>query len=56
MIIEKYKKFDKLNTAISEIKSKYGNKTMLKGIVLKDKKLLKEDPEKEHVVHPEGTI
>ena len=53
---DRRQKFDKLNTAISEIKSKYGNKTMVKGIVLKDKKLLKEDPEKEHTVHPEGSI
>ena len=49
-------KFNKLNDAIGQIKDKYGNKSMVKGIVLKDKKLLKEDPEEEHVVHPIGHV
>lgn len=53
---ETYDKKLKLNTAISEIKDKYGNKTVIKGIVLKDKKLMREDPEEEHEIHPEGHL
>ncbi len=53
---EIYEKKLKLNNAVSDIKDKYGNKSLLKGIVLKDKKLMREDPEEEHVVHPEGRL
>lgn len=51
-----YEKKVKLNSAISNIKDKYGNKSVLKGIVLKDKKLMREDPEIEHQVHPDGHL
>ncbi len=51
-----YEKKVKLNATISGIKDKYGNKSVLKGIVLKDKKLMREDPEIEHVVHPDGHL
>ena len=53
---EVYDKKLKLNTAISSIKDKYGNKTVVKGIVLKDKKLMREDPKEEHDIHPEGHL
>lgn len=53
---EIYDKKLKLNTAISGIKDKYGNKTVVKGIVLKDKKLMREDPEESHEIHPEGHL
>ena len=51
-----YDKKEKLNEAISDIKDKYGNKSLLKGILLKDKKLMREDPEEDNVIHPEGHI
>ena len=51
-----YDKKVKLNSAISSIKDKYGNKSVLKGIVLKDKKLMREDPEAEHIIHPDGHL
>lgn len=51
-----YDKKLKLNSAISNIKGKYGNKSVLKGIVLKDKKLMREDPEEDHEIHPEGHL
>ena len=51
-----YEKKLKLNTAVSLIKDKYGNKSVLKGIVLKDKKLMREDPQEEHVIHPDGHL
>lgn len=37
-----YKKKEKLNDVVNRIKSKYGNGSVLKGIVLKDKKLCSE--------------
>ena len=51
-----YEKKEKLNDAITDIKHKYGNESVVKGIVLKDKKFLREDPKSEHVVHPEGHL
>ena len=51
-----YDKKSKLNDAVSDIKHKYGNESLLKGIVLKDKKFMKEDPKTEHVVHPDGHL
>ncbi len=40
-----YEKKVSLNTAIGDIKEKYGNKSVLKGIVLKDKKLINDAEE-----------
>lgn len=40
-----YEKKVNLNTAIADIKEKYGNKSLLKGIVLKDKKLVNDADE-----------
>ncbi|MBO5713686.1 MAG: hypothetical protein J6R88_05780, partial [Clostridia bacterium] len=51
-----YDKKARLNSTISEIKDKYGNASVLKGIVLKDKKFMREDPEGTHLVHPDGHI
>ena len=51
-----YDKKARLNTAINSIKDKYGNSSVLKGIVLKDKKFMREDPEATHIVHPDGHI
>ena len=53
---EVYDRKLKLNTAISNIKDKYGSKTVVKGIVLKDKKLMREDPKEDHEIHPEGHL
>ena len=51
-----YEKKEKLNEAITDIKDKYGNKSLLKGILLKDKKLMREDPEEDNIIHPEGHL
>ncbi len=51
-----YDKKSKLNDAVSVIKHKYGNSSVLKGIVLKDKKFMREDPKSEHVIHPDGHL
>ncbi len=51
-----YEKKSKLNDAVTNIKHKYGNDSVLKGIVLKDKKFMREDPKSEHVVHPDGHL
>ncbi|MBO5889303.1 MAG: DNA polymerase IV [Clostridia bacterium] len=51
-----YDKKVKLNDAVTNIKHKYGNDSVLKGIVLKDKKFMREDPKSEHVVHPDGHL
>ncbi len=51
-----YEKKSKLSDAVSDIKNKYGNESLLKGIVLKDKKFMREDPKSEHVVHPDGHL
>ena len=51
-----YAKKARLNEAINNIKDKYGNGSVLKGIVLKDKKFMREDPEATHTVHPDGHI
>lgn len=51
-----YDKKAKLNDAVTSIKHKYGNDSVLKGIVLKDKKFMREDPKSEHVVHPDGHL
>ncbi len=53
---EEYEKKAKLNSVINDIKSKYGNTSVLKGIVLKDKKFMRENPEETHVIHPDGHI
>jgi DNA polymerase-4 len=53
---KEYGKKERLNTAIIDIKSKYGNESLLKGIVLKDKKFMRENPEETHIVHPDGHI
>ncbi len=42
------RKMNKLNDTILNIKQKYGKKMVLKGIVLKDKKIMKEDPADTH--------
>ena len=41
-------KRDKLNDTILNIKQKYGKKMVCKGIVLKDKKIMREDPAETH--------
>ena len=51
-----YDKKSKLSDAVSDIKNKYGNESLLKGIVLKDKKFMREDPKSEHLVHPDGHL
>ena len=51
-----YNKKERLNNAINNIKDKYGNESVLKGIVLKDKKFMREDPSETHTVHPDGHI
>ena len=51
-----YDKKVKLNDAVTNIIHKYGNDSVLKGIVLKDKKFMREDPKSEHVVHPDGHL
>lgn len=51
-----YAKKEKLNDAVSNIKHKYGKESVIKGIVLKDKKFMREDPKTEHVVHPDGQL
>lgn len=53
---EFYEKKLKLNSAINDIKDKYGNKSVLKGILLKDKKLMRYDPEEEHIISPDGKL
>lgn len=42
------RKMNKLNDTILNIKQKYGKKMVLKGIVLKDKKIMREDPADTH--------
>lgn len=51
-----YDKKERLNKAIAGIKNKYGNGSVLKGIVLKDKKLMRENPEETHIIHPDGHL
>ncbi len=51
-----YEKKSKLNDAVTNIKHKYGNESVVKGIVLKDKKFMREDPKSEHVIHPDGHL
>ncbi len=41
-------KMDKLNDTIIDLKKKYGKKMVCKGIVLKDKKIMREDPAETH--------
>lgn len=53
---ENYQKKSKLNSAIMSIKSKYGVDSVQKGILLRDKKLLKEDPKNDNAIHPQGHI
>ncbi|MGN0820087.1 MAG: DNA polymerase thumb domain-containing protein [Christensenellaceae bacterium] len=53
---ENYDKRVKLAKAVGDIRKKYGNKAVKKAIGLKDKKLLQEDPQTNHVIHPKGTI
>ena len=53
---EEYAKKARLNTAIHDIKTKYGSESVLKGIVLKDKKFMRENPEETHIVHPDGHL
>ncbi len=49
-------KKEKLNSTISEIKEKFGNKSVVKGIVLKDKRFMREDPEEKHLISPDGHL
>ncbi len=51
-----YDKKSKLNDVVSDIKQKYGNSSVLKGILLKDKKFMREDPKTEHAIHPDGHL
>ncbi len=51
-----YDKKSKLNDAVSDIKQKYGNSSVLKGIVLKDKKFMQEESEAENEIHPNGHL
>ena len=51
-----YEKKCKLNDAVTNIKNKYGNTSVVKGVLLKDKKFLRENPSEEHKIHPEGKI
>ncbi len=49
-------KKSKLSDAILSIKHKYGVESLQKGILLKDKKLSKEDPKTDNAIHPQGHI
>ena len=53
---ESYEKKSKLNDTVASIRSKYGNESVLKGILLKDKKFVRENPKEEHIIHPDGKI
>ena len=53
---DNYEKLLKLDDAVSNIKNKYGNSSVVKGIVLKDKKFMREDPKSDHVIHPDGHL
>ena len=53
---EKYEKKTKLNDAVASLRNKYGNETVLKGILLKDKKFVRENLKEEHIIHPDGKI
>ena len=53
---ENYNKKCKLNDAVTSIKQKYGNKSVVKGIVLKDKKFFRQDEETHHEIHPDGKL
>ncbi len=51
-----YDKKAKLSDAVADIKSKYGNESVLRGIVLKDKKFMHEDPKTDNEIHPDGHL
>lgn len=53
---ENYNKKCKLNDAVTSIKQKYGNKSVVKGIILKDKKFFRQDEETHHEIHPDGKL
>lgn len=53
---ESYNKKCKLNDAVSSIKNKYGNQSVVKGIILKDKKFIRQDEETHHEIHPDGHL
>ncbi len=47
-----YEKKLKLAKAVGGIRDKYGNSSLTRGVNLKDKRISREDPEKDHVIHP----
>lgn len=53
---DRYEKMSKLNDTVTNIRNKYGNESVLKGILLKDKKFVRENPKEEHIIHPDGKI
>ncbi|MBQ6883436.1 MAG: hypothetical protein IJO25_03760, partial [Clostridia bacterium] len=51
---EDYEKRLKLSKTIGGIRDKYGAKSVTKAINLKDTRISREDPENNHVVHPQS--
>jgi len=51
---EEYEKKKKLAQTLGDIRDRYGSTSLQKAINLKDKRIAREDPEKEHTIHPQG--
>lgn len=49
-----YEKKLKLAQTVTQIRDRYGSGVVQKAINLKDKRIAREDPEKQHTVHPQG--
>ena len=52
----KYTKKSKLNDTVSNIRNKYGNESVLKGILLKDKKFMRENAKEGHFLNIDDKI
>lgn len=50
----KYIKKEKLEKSVDKIRKKYGNKSIQRLVVLKDKKMANLDIKDEHIIHPES--
>lgn len=53
---EKYDKKNKLNDTVTSIRSKYGGESVLKGILLKDKKFMRENSKEGHFLNIDDDI
>ncbi len=53
---DKYAKKSKLNDTVSNIRNKYGNESVLKGILLKDKKFMRENSKEGHFLNIDDDI